>query len=69
MFEKDENSIKTLAKYLIKNKIDLFCLDRASTTSNTKMNSIKPNIKEIINTLNVSLLLTNREQKEHVIST
>ena len=62
VFEKDDNSIKTLAKYLTKNNINLFCLDRASTTSSTKSNGIKPNIKEIINTLNVSLLLTNSEQ-------
>jgi nucleotide-binding universal stress UspA family protein len=62
VFEKDENSIKTLAKYLTKNNVNLFCLDRASTTSSTKANIIKPNIKEIINTLNVSLLLTNSKQ-------
>lgn len=60
VFEKNENAIKNLSNYLIKNKVNLLCLNREK--SNEKSNTLKAEIKEIIDKVNVSLFITNKEQ-------
>lgn len=57
VFEKNDNSINTLSKYLSKNNINLLCVDRSENNSK----AIKNDIKTIINKLNVSLLLTSKQ--------
>lgn len=54
VFENGNNALNNVSKYATKNNINLMCVDTR------KQN--KTNIKNIINNLNVSLLLTN-EQK------
>jgi len=56
VFEQGDNAIKNLSNYLSKNNINLFCVDRGSKT-----NLIKSDLKDVINNLNVSLLLTGSQ--------
>ena len=58
VFEESDNSLKTMSNYLSKNNINLLCFDREGEANN---NSTKTNIKEIIKNLNVSLLLTTKQ--------
>lgn len=59
VFEKSDNSIQTLSKYLTKNKIDLFLVDRGNKHSIEKTTLFQPDLKDFINNLNVPLLLIN----------
>jgi hypothetical protein len=59
VFEKSENSINTLSKYLTKNKIDIFIVDRGNKHSIEKTTLFQPDLKDFINNLNVPLLLIN----------
>ncbi|WP_339751373.1 universal stress protein [uncultured Winogradskyella sp.] len=54
VFEKNINSITTLSKYLVKNKINLLCVNRVKNTQN----SIESPLKEVVNKLNISLLIS-----------
>ena len=54
VFEKSDDSIKTLSKYLAKNSINLLCVDRA--TNGKKKSSVR-NYKELIKELPVNLLI------------
>ncbi len=54
IFEKGDNSIKNLSKYLAKSNIDLLCIER--NKSGTK----KKDIHKIIGSLNVSMLLADK---------
>lgn len=55
VFKKNDNILKSLSSYLVKNRINLLCIDR----NNNGLLLSKPEINTIINKLNVSLLLTN----------
>lgn len=54
-FEKNANAMTTLSSYLSKNNINLLCVDRAE---NKTKNTIETSLKEVINKLNVSLLVS-----------
>ncbi len=54
VFEKSDDSIKTLSKYLAKNSINLLCVDRV--TNGKKKSSVR-NYKELIKELPVNLLI------------
>jgi nucleotide-binding universal stress UspA family protein len=58
VFEESDNALKTMSNYLLKNNINLLCFDREGK-ANTY--STKTNIKEVIKNLNLSLLLTNKQ--------
>lgn len=60
VFQQNDNSIKNLSTYLTKNNINLLYVDRMETTSKSKSNAIKQNIKDM-SKLNVSLLLTGQQ--------
>jgi nucleotide-binding universal stress UspA family protein len=55
VFEKGDNAIKNIGKYLLKSKINLLCVNRNET--NERATSL--NIKEVINNATCSLILTN----------
>jgi len=59
VFEKNENTIKNLSNYLIKNNVNLLCIEREN--SHDKSSNMTSEIKDIIDKVNVSLFLTNRE--------
>jgi hypothetical protein len=52
IFNKGDNVLKNISNYLLKSNVDLLFVNRGNN------NSIKPNIKDIINKLNCSLILT-----------
>tara|TARA_R110002049_G_scaffold65035_1_gene170918 strand:- start:39025 stop:39840 length:816 start_codon:yes stop_codon:yes gene_type:complete len=58
IFEEGDNAINNLSGYLSKNNINLLCMDRGKG----KANSISSDIKDAINTFNVSLLLTSKQK-------
>ncbi|WP_298901402.1 hypothetical protein [uncultured Psychroserpens sp.] len=59
VFDYGDNSIKSLSNYLAKSDVNLLCLNRdSSKTANNK-----PRIKDVINNVNVSLLISE-EQKQ-----
>ncbi|MBJ6366776.1 universal stress protein [Snuella sedimenti] len=60
VFEKSDSTIKTLSKYLSKGNVNLLCVDRGEEHSQKAMTK---DIKEVINKLNVSLLLTGRQRQ------
>ncbi|MEM5566517.1 universal stress protein [Psychroserpens sp. AS72] len=57
VFEQNDNAITTLSSYLLKNNINLLCVDRANTKTKNKKNTNTP-LKEVVNKLNVSLLVS-----------
>lgn len=56
VFEKGDNSTNNLSKYLAISNIDLLCIDRVKDITKKK------DVKEIIGSLNVSMLLTGRSK-------
>lgn len=58
VFEQGDNSIKNLSNYISKNDINLLCINREKKSNYQKSKPIKSNINDLINTLDVSLLLT-----------
>jgi hypothetical protein len=54
VFERNDNSVKNLSKYVYKNNINLLCINRAQKKSN-----IASDISDIVEKLNVSLLIAN----------
>lgn len=62
VFQQNDNSINNLSTYLTKYNINLLYIERKETTSKSKSNSIKQNIKDM-SKLNVSLLLTGQQNK------
>ncbi len=58
VFEHNESSIKNLSAYLAKNNVNLLYLNRTKKLTDNKMNLMKSDIKSLINTLNVTLLVT-----------
>ena len=61
VFEKNDNTIKSLSNYLVKNKVNLLCVNREK--DNEKSNVLKSEIKDVIDNVNVSLFLINRAQR------
>lgn len=59
VFEKNDNTIKNLSNYLVKNNINLLCVNRQEGKSNV----LKSEIKDVIDNVNISLFLTNKELK------
>lgn len=55
VFEQNANVMTTLSSYLLKNNINLLCVDR---TDNNEKNTKKVSLKEVVNKLNVSLLVS-----------
>ena len=55
VFEKGDNAIKNIAKYVAKSNINLLNLKR----DKNKLKSSSKNLKELINSLNCSLIVTN----------
>lgn len=62
IFEQSDNIMKSLSKYLIKNNINLLCMERISNGNNDGTALFKQDVKNIIRNINISLLLTG-EQK------
>ena len=54
VFERNDNSVKNLSKYVSKNNINLLCINRAQKKSN-----IASDVSDIVGKLNVSLLVAN----------
>ncbi|OUS01440.1 hypothetical protein A9Q86_06565 [Flavobacteriales bacterium 33_180_T64] len=63
VFEKSDSAFNTLSSYLIKNKVNLLCINRESNIE--KQSIIKSEINNIINKVSVSLFLTN---ERHIIT-
>ncbi len=58
IFEPNDNAINNLSNYVLKNNIDLLCINRDNNDSNNTSVSGNLDINKMINKLNVSLLLT-----------
>lgn len=54
VFEQNANTMTTLSSYLLKNNINLLCVDRGKDTKN----EAETPLKEVLNKLNVSLLVS-----------
>ena len=63
VFEKNDNTFKKLSSYLIKNKVNLLCVNRGNTE---KQKDITSEIKDVVNNVKVSLFFTN--EREHLIN-
>ena len=59
VFTKNDNAIENLSNYLVKNKVNLLCLNREK--NNKKSNALKSEINNIIDKVNVSLFITDGE--------
>lgn len=60
VFEDNENAMKSISNYLIKSKVNLLCFDR-DQKQDIKKTDIKPlDLKSIVNTINVSVLVGSR---------
>lgn len=64
VFEQNDNTVKNLSNYLIKNNINLLLLDRMQSNVKTESGLLKSEMKQIINNMNVSMLLPGNEQFE-----
>lgn len=58
IFEHNDNSVKNLSNYILKNNVNLLCLNRASQKAKTKTTLKGSDINQIINNLDISLLLS-----------
>lgn len=58
VFEKNDNTMDNLSNYLSKNNINLLCVNREKKKTANKLSLMKSDIKDVINKLNVSLLLS-----------
>lgn len=57
VFEKNDNTLTTLSSYLLKNNIDLLCVDRVENKTKKTKKTETP-LKEMAGKLNVSLLVS-----------
>ncbi|WP_340154510.1 universal stress protein [uncultured Winogradskyella sp.] len=55
VFEQNSNALKTLSSFILKNKVNLLCVDR---TENKTRNTGEASLREVVNKLNVSLLVS-----------
>ncbi|WP_431132713.1 universal stress protein [Psychroserpens mesophilus] len=55
VFEQNANTMTTLSSYLLKNNINLLCVDRNDATTKNTMNIP---LKEVVSKLNISLLVS-----------
>lgn len=62
VFEKGDNAIENLSKYLFKNKINLLCVDREKNHDKDKVKLMKSDIKDVISKLNVSVLVNGNQK-------
>tara|TARA_R110002126_G_scaffold6305_5_gene33025 strand:- start:561 stop:1373 length:813 start_codon:yes stop_codon:yes gene_type:complete len=60
VFEDNDNAIENLSNYLSKNNINLLCINRDKKTNDKY--SMKSDINNVINKLNVSMLLTTNQK-------
>ncbi|WP_136482158.1 universal stress protein [Cognatitamlana onchidii] len=64
VFEKGDNAIDNLSKYLSKNKIDLLCVGRDKAPAKDTVNLMKYDLRDLIGKLNVSMLISGRQPYE-----
>lgn len=57
VFEKNDNSFKTMSNYLVKNKVNLLCVNRDESIRNSK--ALKSELKDVVRKTKVSIFLTN----------
>lgn len=55
VFEQNADALKTLSSFILKNNVNLLCVDR---TENKTKNAGEASLKEVVNKLNVSLLVS-----------
>lgn len=65
VFEHRDDVIQNLSNYLSKSKVNLLCIDRSQDQRKGKSNNVITDVKDVINSLNVSILLTG-EQKTSI---
>jgi len=61
VFEQNDNSINKLSNYLVKNNINLFCLNRGDQKTKGRSNIVTSEVNDMMNKLNVSLLFSSRQ--------
>lgn len=61
VFEKNDNTIQNLSNYLEKNDVNLLCVKREQYGEKSKI--LKSEIKDVIDNVDVSLFVLNRDQK------
>lgn len=61
-FDKGDNTINNLSKYLTRTNVNLLCLDRGEKLAKNKLSALSPDIKKVINNVNVSLFISKRKQ-------
>ncbi len=58
VFEQNSDALKKVSNHLLKDNINLLCLNRGGNNHKDRLNLTESRIKEVINKLNVSLLVT-----------
>ncbi len=66
VFEQNEDSIKNLSKYLLKNSINLLCIDRNLNSEPNKVNLVAEDVKKAMSIIEVSMLFKGNQ---HSITT
>ncbi len=62
VFESNDNALNNISKYLVKSHVNLLCLNR-DYQNTKKAESINSSIKDLVNKLNVSVLLTGTQHQ------
>lgn len=60
VFEKDENSVNNLSKYLLKNSINLLCVERNPNENTHFVDIVGSDLKKSLNKLKVSILFQGK---------
>lgn len=61
VFEKDENSVKNLSKYLLKNSINLLCVERNPSENTHFVDIVGSDLKKNLSKLKVSVLFQGKQ--------
>jgi aconitase B len=65
VFEHNDNILKSLSNYLSKNNINLLCMDRITKSTDSIRTPVKQEIKDIVRSLDISLLLTGNQNSSY----
>lgn len=62
VFESNDNALNNISKYLVKSRVNLLCLNRDKQQTR-KTEPLNSSIKDLVNKLNVSVLLTGTQHQ------
>ncbi|WP_242120830.1 universal stress protein [Aestuariivivens sediminicola] len=65
VFEYTDNTVKSISNYMLKNNVNLLLLERSKTNMKSKSKNFMSDLKTMMDTLNVSMLLTGVEHPDY----